>query len=117
MTTAIIILLILILTNGILVMAEIALVSARKTKLDIDAQQGDKLAELALENSLAPARFLSTMQIGITLIGILTGVYSDEIAEGAASLLAGSGWHPSYSHSLALAFVVFLATFVSIVIG
>ena len=117
MTTAIVILLILILTNGIFVMAEIALVAARKTKLDIDARQGDKLAALALENSLAPARFLSTVQIGITLIGIITGVYSEEIATGVASFLAGSGFHRAHVRSLALVAVVFLATIASIVIG
>ena len=117
MVEAIIVLLILILSNGILVMAEIALVSARKTSLDVEAQQGNKLAELALENSLAPARFLSTVQIGITLIGILTGVYSDEIAEGLGALLVSLGWHPSYIHPLSLAVVVFLATFATVVIG
>ncbi len=117
MITAIIILLILIVTNGILVMAEIALVSARKTKLEIESQQGNRLARLALVNSLAPARFLSTVQIGITLIGIMTGVYSEEIADFLEKLLVGLGWHVSYTHTLALAVVVFLATFASIVIG
>lgn len=117
MAEAIVILLILILSNGILVMAEIALVSARKTRLDADAQQGNKLAELALENSLAPARFLSTVQIGITLIGIMTGVYSDEIAESLGVLLVGLGWRPSYVHPMSLAIVVFLATFATIVMG
>jgi len=73
MISAIIILLILFIINGAFVMAEISLVSARKTRLELDAHNGDKLARLALDNANNPSRILSTMQIGITLVGILTG--------------------------------------------
>jgi putative hemolysin len=118
MITAIIILLILFLINGGFVMAEIALVSARKSKLELDARRGDKMAQLALDNANAPSRILSTLQIGITLIGILTGVYSsDEIAHGMAELLQNLGVSPVMSHSFALTIVVIIVTFVSMLIG
>jgi putative hemolysin len=114
----IIILLILLLINGALAMAEIALVSARKTRLDIDAQKGDRLAGLALANSLAPSRILSTIQIGITLIGIMTGVFSSYgFAKGMEHLLVDLGLSASYSHSLALGIIVILATFFFMLIG
>jgi len=118
MSVAVIVLFILFLINGALVMTEIALVSARKSKLDLDAQGGDKLAKLALEQANSPARILSTIQIVVTLIGILTGVYSaDEIAQSAAGVLEQIGLSPSASHSLALLIVVILVTFVSMLIG
>ena len=118
MISAIIILFILFLINGAFVMAEIALVSARKTKLELDARRGDKLAQLALNNANAPSRILSTMQIGITLIGILSGVYSsDEIAHGMEILLTNLGVSPALSHSMALTLVVIIVTFISMLIG
>ncbi len=118
MVSAIVILLVLFLINGAFVMAEIALVSARKSRLELEARRGDKLAQLALDNANAPSRILSTMQIGITLIGILTGVYSsDEIAHGMDLLLITLGVDPALSHALALILVVIIVTFVSILIG
>ena len=118
MASAIFILLILFLINGALAMAEIALVSARKTRLEIEAERGDQLAILAFANATAPSRILSTIQVGVTLIAILTGVYSgDEIAGGVGAFLVGRGLNPAYSHSLSLAVVVILVTFVSILIG
>ena len=68
----------LILLNGLFSMAEIALVSARKARLEAQANKGDKKAKEALELSNHPDTFLSTVQIGITLIGILTGILSGE---------------------------------------
>ncbi len=118
MISAIIILLILFLINGIFSMAEIALVSARKSKLELDARRGDKMAQMALDNATSPSRILSTMQIGITLIGILTGVFSsDEITHSMTTLLTGFGISQALSHSLALTCVVIVVTFASILIG
>lgn len=118
MLSAIIILLILFLINGIFVMAEIALVSARKSKLDLDAQRGDHAAKLALDNANAPSRILSTVQIGITLIGILYGIYSgDEIARSMEALVISIGISPAFSHTVAITIVVILVTFFSMVIG
>ena len=74
--TEIIIILILILLNGIFAMSEIAIISARKGSLNNAAKKGNKAAKTALLLANEPDRFLSTIQIGITLIGILTGIYS-----------------------------------------
>ena len=68
----------LILLNGLLSMSEIALVSARKARLELEAKRGNKSAKTALKLANEPDRFLSTIQIGITLIGIQTGLYSGE---------------------------------------
>lgn len=68
----------LILLNGLFVMSEIALVSARKPRLEYMAEKGDAKARNALNLSQNPDLFLSAAQIGITLIAILTGVYSGE---------------------------------------
>ncbi len=78
----IVIIIILILLNGLLSMSEIALVSSRKTKLETEAKKGSRTARAALKLSEEPDRFLSTVQIGITLIGILTGLYSGEALAG-----------------------------------
>ena len=74
----ILILLGLILLNGVFSMAEIALVSAKKARLEAQADKGNKKAAEALKLANHPDTFLSTVQIGITLIGILTGIYSGE---------------------------------------
>ena len=72
----ILIILFLILLNGIFSMSEIALISARKNRLEIAAKKGNTNAKVALGLANSPNKFLSTVQIGITLIGILTGIYS-----------------------------------------
>lgn len=118
MTTAVIVLLFLFILNGVFVMAEIALVSARKSKLDMDAQRGDRASGLALKNANEPARILSTIQIVITLIGILTGVYSsDEITQSMETVVISLGVNPIYSRTVALTLVVVIVTFISILIG
>jgi CBS domain containing-hemolysin-like protein len=72
------IILFLILLNGVFSMSEIAMVSSRKSRLEAAAKKGDKSAQKALDLANNPGKFLSTVQIGITLIGILTGIYSGE---------------------------------------
>jgi putative hemolysin len=74
----ILIIFLLILLNGIFAMSEIAMVSLRKSRLETAAKRGDKAAKKALELANNPGKFLSTVQIGITLIVILTGIYSGE---------------------------------------
>ena len=82
----------LILSNGILAMSEIALVSLRKSNLASDAKGGSKSAKEALALAESPDRFFSTVQIGITLIGILTGIYSGEAIAGKfGECLASAG--------------------------
>ncbi len=75
----ILIVLVLIFVNGFLSMSEMAVVSARKSKLETDAKKGNKKAKAALELADNPDDFVSTLQIGITLIGILTGLFSGEM--------------------------------------
>jgi putative hemolysin len=118
MITEILIIVFLLILNGLLSMAEISLVSARKTKLDLDAQRGDKAAKVTLDNANSPSKILSTIQIGITLIGILTGVYSGAaLAGGMAVMLTQVGMSATLSNTLALIFVVTVVTFLSLVIG
>ena len=72
------IILLLILLNGVFSMSESALISARKSRLETSAKKGNKHAKAALDLANSPNKFLSTVQIGITLIGILTGIYSGD---------------------------------------
>jgi putative hemolysin len=108
----------LILLNGLFSMAEIALVSARKSRLEAQANKGDKKAEEALKLANKPETFLSTVQMGITVIGILTGIYSGEkITDNFTEFL--NRW-PSlvpYSSGLATAIVVIIVTYFSIIFG
>jgi len=118
MLPEVIVILFLILLNGVFAMSEIALVSARKTRLDVDNQLGDTSAKLALHHANSPSRILSTIQIWITLIGILIGVFSGGvISQGMEMLLLKSGLNPPLSQSLAIILVVILVTFVMMIIG
>ncbi|RPJ74040.1 MAG: DUF21 domain-containing protein, partial [Desulfobacteraceae bacterium] len=65
----------LVATNGIFAMAEMALVSSRRVRLEQQAEEGDRGAQIALDLANAPNKFLSTIQIGITLIGVLAGAF------------------------------------------
>jgi len=113
-----IIILLLILLNGIFSMAEIAMVSSRKSRLESQAKRGDKAAQKALELSLRPGRFLSTVQIGITLIGILTGIYSGEkIEDDLVGFYNRFALLQSYSKTLAVSTIVVTLTFFSLVLG
>jgi putative hemolysin len=99
-------------------MAEIATVSARKSKLDAAAKRGDKAAKIVLETIHSPNRFLSTVQIGITLIGILTGIFSGEkITQDIEKYFEQFPALAAYAHLLAVSFVVILITFFSLVLG
>src|SRR5689334_10111044 len=112
----IIILLGLIILNGLFVMSEIALVSARKTRLETMAEKGDRKAEDALKLSNNPDLFLSAAQIGITLIAILTGVYSGEkFGDRLAPFFEKFDFLKNYAHSIATTVVVIIVTFLSIV--
>ncbi|MPR36802.1 hemolysin family protein [Salmonirosea aquatica] len=112
------IILLLVLLNGVFSMSEIALVSSRKSRLEAFARNGDKQAKAALELANSPNRFLSTVQIGITLIGILTGVYSgDKITSDLEAMLGTLPFISPYKHSLAVGLVVLLITFLSLVLG
>lgn len=112
------IILFLILLNGVFSMSEIALISARKNRLETAAKKGNKSAKTALDLANSPNKFLSTVQIGITLIGILTGIFSgDKITLDVQHYLEGFAALKSYAESLAVAIVVVILTFFSLVLG
>jgi putative hemolysin len=114
----IIILLGLIIVNGLFVMSEIALVSARKPRLESMAEKGDKKAEAALKLSQKPELFLSAAQIGITLIAILTGVYSGErFGKMLEPSVAKIELFRPYADTIATIIVVIIVTFLSIIFG
>lgn len=108
----------LTLLNGIFSMSEMSLVSARKFKLEAEKKKGNKGAKTALDLSDNPTRFFSTVQIGITLIGILLGVYSGEnLTKGVESFLAQFKLIEAYAHNIAVAAIVIFVTYISIVFG
>ena len=113
-----IIIIALILLNGIFSMSEVALISARKSKLTSDARNGNRNAATALQLAGEPDRFLSTVQIGITLIGILTGMFSGAtIATQLADWLAAAGIAPRLALTLSKVVIVSVVTYLSIVVG
>ena len=108
----------LILINGLFVMSEIALVSARKARLENMAAKGDEFARRALELSNKPEVFLSAAQIGITLIAILTGVYSGErFSIYLIPFFKKISFLSEYAEGISLTIVVILVTFLSILFG
>ncbi|GAB4532598.1 MAG: hemolysin family protein [Anaerolineae bacterium] len=114
----ILIILVLMILNGLFAMSEIAVVSARKVRLQQWASEGDARAGAALELANAPNRFLSTVQIGITLIGILAGAFGEAtIAEKLAARLSLIPSLAPYSKAIGLGVVVLSITYLSLVIG
>ncbi|MCL9805208.1 hemolysin family protein [Flavobacterium amniphilum] len=99
-------------------MSEIALISARKNRLETAAKKGNTSAKTALDLANSPNKFLSTVQIGITLIGILTGIYSGEkVTEDVKLFLDGFTSLQPYSQSMSVGIVVVILTFFSLVLG
>lgn len=110
----IIIILILIFINGYLSMAELAVVSVRKSKMQKYIDEGDKRAELVLKLAEDPNEFLSTVQIGISLTAVLTGAFGGAtIAEPLAKLIS----FIPYSEHISLIVVVLISTYLTLVIG
>jgi putative hemolysin len=108
----------LILLNGFFAASELALVSARKAQLRARAERGDKGAQIALSLLEDPTRLLSSVQVGITAIGILTGVYSGAVfAEPLATVLRRISWLVPYAQEAAFATVVVVVTYLSLVLG
>jgi putative hemolysin len=108
----------LIIVNGVFVTAEMAVVSSRKPRLQQFANEGRGGAQTALELANHPDRFLATVQIGITLIAILTGAVGERtLTERLSSRLLEVSWLASYSETIAFAIVVVAITYVSLVIG
>lgn len=118
MLTEIIIILTLIIFNGILSASEIAIVSSRKARLQAAADKDNKSAQIALNLKENPNHFLSTIQIGITLIGILTGFFSGgSISSYLATVFSQIPFLAPYNQQIAIVVVVLAITYLSLVIG
>ena len=108
----------LILLNGLFAMSEIALVTARKARLQKLIDEGDSGAAAAVKLGEDPTRFLSTIQIGITSIGVLNGIVGEAaLAEPLGLWLASVGVPSPYGNYAATGLVVVLITYFSIVVG
>ncbi len=109
----------LILLNGLFSMAEIALVSSRKARLEAQSQKGDNRAKEALKLADKPDTFFSTVQIGITLIGILTGIYSGEsLKSDLITWLSRFPWiNPLYLSGIATTIIVIAVTYFTLILG
>jgi putative hemolysin len=112
------IVLILILFNGFFALSEIAIVSARKTTLESERKKGNRGAERALKLRADPDNFLSSVQVGITLIGIINGAYGGQAFAGhLLPVVREIAFLAPFAEAVSLVIVVVLITYVSIVIG
>src|SRR5690606_15111913 len=112
------IILALILLNGVFSAAEIAIISSRKARLQVLADKKSAPARQVLKLKESPNRFLSTVQIGITLIGILTGLFGGStIAVRLGVILDGVPWLSPYSGQVSIFLVVMAITFLTLVLG
>ncbi|MGK6353213.1 hemolysin family protein [Parapedobacter sp. DT-150] len=118
MLTESLIILALILLNGIFSASEIAIVSSRKARLQVLADRKNAAAKQVLKLKDSPNRFLSTVQIGITLIGILTGIFGGTtIAQRLDVHLSEVAWLDGYSSQISVLIVVICITFFTLVLG
>jgi putative hemolysin len=108
----------LVLLNGLFAMSELAIVSARPSRLGVSASKGSKAAETAIALASDPGKFLSTVQIGITLIGIVAGAYSGASLGGpVAERLTLLGVPKEFSSEAGFALVIVATTYLSLVVG
>ncbi|KAF0154969.1 MAG: putative hemolysin [Syntrophaceae bacterium] len=108
----------LLIINGIFAMYEIALISARRSSLEEEAKFGRLGAKTALALLAEPEKVLSAIQVGITLIGIVSGAYAGlALAEDVAPLLKNIGWLAPYAHTLSVVIVVGIITYLSLIVG
>lgn len=118
MTTALLAIALLIVLNGLFAMSELAIMTARKPRLAAAAKRGNRSAEAALDLARDPSRFLSTVQIGITLIGILAGAFGEKsLSAPLESLFGRVPLIAPYADTFALATVVIAITYFSLVVG
>jgi putative hemolysin len=117
-TIEILIIFLLILANGLFVMSELAIVSARKVRLQQLANQGDAKARVALELASSPNQFLGTVQIGITLLTILSGAYGEEnIAKRLTPILSSIPVLENYTAQLARGISILIITYLTLIVG
>src|SRR5215208_5922723 len=118
MITDILLLLVLILLNGVFAMSEIAIVSSRRARLVQLAESGNAGAQRALVLASEPTRFLSSVQVGITSIGILNGAIGEaSIASRVRVVLGQVPVLAPYAETLSLALMVVALTYVSLILG
>jgi putative hemolysin len=119
LTIAIAVVLLLVVLNGLFAMTELAVVSSRKSKLQSRAERGDRGARAALKLSEEPTQFLSAVQVGITLIGILAGAYGQASIAGELDRILETSFpaFAPYSEIASTALVVVLITYVSLIVG
>ncbi len=116
--TEILIIIMLILLNGVLSMSEIAIISSRRTFLQKEADKGNGKAKTALKLFDDPDRFLSTIQIGITAISILTGIFSGAtLSDDLALLLSKVGLPLQYSLPISQTLIVIIVTYFTLILG
>ncbi|MDX1614945.1 MAG: hemolysin family protein [Candidatus Promineifilaceae bacterium] len=114
----VVVILLLIALNGLFAMSELAVISARTSRLEQMAQEGNRGARTALELANSPNRFLSTVQVGITLVGIFAGAFGGAtIARELAVLMADLPLVGPYAGAVSFALVVGSITFLSVVVG
>lgn len=117
-TLEIVIVLVLIAFNGIFAMSEFALVSAKKIRLKQQAEEGDTRASVALKLANEPTSFLSTIQIGITLVGIFAGAFGGAtIADGLTIYFNEFPFLAPYSHAISITLVVIVITYLTLIFG
>ncbi len=116
---AIVVVLLLVVLNGVFAMTELAVVSSRKSKLQSRAERGDKGARAALKLSENPTHFLSAVQVGITLIGILAGAYGQATIAGELNLILEAAFPmlAAYTEIFSTLLVVICITYVSLIVG
>jgi putative hemolysin len=109
----------LVVLNGLLAMSELAIVSARRPRLEAMVRKGSRGAQAAMDLSAEPGRFLSTVQIGITLVGIIAGAYSGASLSGpvADRLQPLFGLEANTALTLAFAAVIGVTTYINLIIG
>lgn len=112
------IILALVALNGVFAMSELAIVSARKARLEGMARSGKRGAQTAIDLAADPGKFLSTVQIGITLIGIINGAYSGaSLGTPAGARIAALGVDPELAQTIGFAIVIAFTTYVSLIFG
>lgn len=112
------VILLLILLNGVFSMSEIAVISSRKSRLKTEMQAGKRGAASALALASSPGPFLSTVQIGITLIGLLTGIYSGEtITNQLEEVFVQVSWLRPVADGLSVTIVLIATTFFNVILG
>lgn len=116
--TEIVVVLLLLVANGVFAMSEISIVAARKVRLQQRADDGDHRAAAALALAMAPSQFLSTVQVGISLVGVLAGAYGGAtIAEPLEQAFLTVPLVAPYARGLSLGLVVAAITYLSLIIG